>query len=418
MRLTCRMQGELVTEPRPHGNRVGVRRVTRALNPVFVEMGLVALGMSVLAAVMTWPALREPALTFPTRSIDPLIEVWSLAWSGHGLANAPLHVFNGNAFYPAPLSLAFTDSLLGYGPITWFGGGAGRLLVDYNVIYVATPALAGVAGYALARQLGANRLGAAVAGLGLAYAPWRAGQAAHLHVLSTGPFIAALAMLARGHGLSFRGRKGPPRPWWALAGWLAAAWQVSIGFAIGLPFVYLMAIIALIAAVSWLATNAMPGRSRPSRWPWPPWRLVLADLAGGGVFAAAAAFMARPYLEVVATQGAAVRSARGLKIVAMYSPTWRGLFAPPDGDGTWSVLNRHLFAGYSLSGETRLLPGFTLVALALVGLFVSAWRRRWRLAFAAAVAVISGLALGIHLPGTSHVGFVFLWRHVPNFIKD
>jgi hypothetical protein len=402
----------LVTEPRASAARKTAAKAARRFNPlanrVFREMSLVILGMSVLAVVMTWPTLRDPVRTYPGVGVDPLIEIWSMAWSGHALASVPLaRVFDANAFYPAQYSLAFTDSLLGYGPITWLRGGTAGALIDYNIVFAATPALAGSAGYALARQVGADPIGAAVAGLGLAFAPWRTAQIAHLHVLSTGPFIAALAMLARGHGLSLRGRKGRSRPWWALAGWLAAAWQVTIGFAVGLPFAYLMVIISLVVIVAWPLRH---------RWRLPPWRLITADAVGGAVFAAATVAMAQPYLKVAETERGAVEAARGLAIVARYSPSWRGLLAPPsDYPTAWSWLNTHVFAGYSSSGETRVLPGFTLIALALIGLFVSVWRLRWRLTLAAAVAAVCAIALGTHLAGHGEAGYVFLWRHAPGF---
>ena len=72
-------------------------------------------------------------------------------------------------------------------------------------------ALAFVGAYALVRQLGAGRIGAAVAGAAFAYAPWRLAQAGHLQVLSTGGIALALAMLARGHGWSLRHGYRPER---------------------------------------------------------------------------------------------------------------------------------------------------------------------------------------------------------------
>ena len=50
--------------------------------------------------------------------------------------------------------------------------------------------------YALARQLGSGRIGAAVAGVSYTYAPWLLAQAGHLHILSNGGIPLALAMLA------------------------------------------------------------------------------------------------------------------------------------------------------------------------------------------------------------------------------
>jgi hypothetical protein len=371
---------------------------------VFREMMLVTIGMCALSVFMTWPALRDPAHTYPSIGSDPLILVWAIAWAGHGLAHMPVHVFNGNAFYPAPLSLAFSDSMLGYGPVRLFGRGPGSVLVDYNLVYVAALALTGVGGYALARQLGAEPLGAAVAGLGFAFAPWRAAQSDWLHVESTGQLAVSLAMLARGHGLSFRCRKGPWRPLWVALGWLFAAWQVSIGFQNGLPFAYLLAVITLATLAYCLL------RRRPR----PPWRLVMAEFTGGALFCAVTAFMATPYLAVARTDADAVQYTRGLGAVQGRSPTWRQLLEPPDVSGTWTWLaGSH--QGWTLD---LLLPGYVLITLAVIGLFYSAWLVRWRVTLAAGTAIFTMLALGTNLAGNGEAGFVFLWRHAPGWAAD
>jgi hypothetical protein len=371
---------------------------------VFREMVLVTIGMCALSVFMTWPALRDPAHTYPSTYSDPLILVWAIAWAGHGLAHMPAHVFDGNAFYPASLSLAFSDSMLGYGPIKLLGGGPGSVLVDYNLLFVAAPALTGVAGYALARQLGAEPLGAAVAGLGFAFAPWRAGQAGWLHVESTGQLTASLAMLARGHGLSFRGRRGPWRPLWVTLGWLFAAWQVSVGFQNGLPFGYLLAVIALATLAWWLL------RRRPRL----PGRLVTAELTGGGLFCAVTAFMATPYLTVAKADADTVQYTRSLAAVQERSPTWRQLLQPPDVSGTWSWLA----GGHPGPPLHLLLPGYVLITLAVTGLFYSAWLVRWRVTLAVGTAIVTALALGTNLPGNGECGYLFLWRHAPGWAAD
>ena len=377
-------------------------------NRVLREMVLVTIGMCTLSVAMTWPALRDPAHTYLTTRIDPVYFMWAIAWAGHGLAVSPASVFDGNAFYPVPLSLAFSDSMLGYGPIALLGGRPGSVVVDYNVLFVAAPALTGVGGYALARQLGAGPLGAAAAGFGVAFAPWRAGQFDHLNVLSTGPFTASLAMLARGHGLSFGGRKGAWRPLWVAVGWLFAAWQVSIGFVIGLPFAYLLALIALVALAWWRLRQ-------PSR---PPRRLMAADLVGGALFCAVTALMSIPYLTVARTEAPAVLQTHNLLQVRMFAPTWRQLLEPPDFTGTWSWLTGQPVGTYPGSLERLVLPGYVLIALAVTGLFYSVWLVRWRVTLAAGIAVVTALTLGTHLPGNGEAGFVFLWRHAPGWSAD
>ena len=80
------------------------------------ELALVALGGVLLAVLTTWPlVLHMPSRIAPDLG-DPVRTAWEVAWVGHAMLHSPLHLFDANAFYPHPLSLAFSDSLLGYGP--------------------------------------------------------------------------------------------------------------------------------------------------------------------------------------------------------------------------------------------------------------------------------------------------------------
>jgi hypothetical protein len=421
--------GGVPVRPRPTRRRFG-KVLNEALIAAVLSFGT--------AAAMGWQVLRSVRTVVPGGGADPWIEVWSLAWSGHALKPGSgvslTQLFDGNAFYPADYSLAFTDSLLGYGPLTWFVHSVGGLVMIYNLIFVFSPALSALGGYALARQLGAHPVGAAVAAAGYAYAPWHTGQFSHLHVLSTGPLVIGLAMLARGHGFTFSGVRTPIRPGWVLLGWLVGAWQLTIGFANGLPFGYLLAVIAvlviLIAPVRLFRERrarrrpvepdpAATGRtrSRPITLRW----LLLADLFGGALFAAVGGLMGYPYLRVESIDPNAVATARGLIQVAAYSPHPIDLITPPSIDGTWSWLT----AGQTLTSgtnEVRVMPGAILLFLAVLGLLISTWRWWWRLTLALAVLVIGSLALGTHFPDAAFPGpdapFVLLWRDVEGWAAD
>jgi hypothetical protein len=428
------------TDP-SHGGMVRPRNrpIRRRFRSYLLELLLAAAICAGVAAAMGWQVLKDLSRVVPGVGVDPYIELWSLGWSGHALkpgSGIPFtQVFNGNAFYPADYSLAFTDSLFGLGPFTWFFHGAGGLVTAYNLIFVFGPALAAFGGYALARQVGAHPLGAAVAGAGIAYAPWHTGQFSHLHVLTTGPMVLALAMLARGHGLTMSGDRPPVRPLWVLLGWLVAAWQLTIGFAHGLPFAYLLAVIGLLvvvvvplrwhrarrrqaAALSDPNAAVVPGAAhRPRRTA----ALVITDLLGGGIFAVVGALMAYPYLRVEAIDPAAVADARSLEQVLKYSPKAIDLITPPGVEGTWSWLTRGeiLFDG---SNEVRLLPGAILLLLAVIGLFVSTWRWWWRVTLAVTTALIIVFCMGARFPDRLFPGpdapFVLLWKHVPGWAAD
>ena len=157
---------------------------------------------------------------------DPVRTAWQVAWVGHAMLHDPLHLFDSNAFYPHPLSLAFSDSLLGYGP-------AGVLRLGHRrgarPLQPAVPVrLVAV----LRRRLPARprarpraSSAAAAAGAAFAYAPYRVTEAGHLHVISSGGIPLALFLLLRGYRRGSRGL--------VLAGWLVSAWQVSLGFTLG-----------------------------------------------------------------------------------------------------------------------------------------------------------------------------------------
>jgi len=358
------------------------------------EWTLTVLGGLALAVAMTWPAIKHPRYTLPGDLGDPTLVAWILAWPGHALLADPANLWHGNAFFPdSRWSLAFTDSLLGYAPLGMIGDGPAAAVLRYNIVFVLAYALAFIGAYALVRQLGAPRLAALVPAVAFAYAPWRWAHAGHLHVLSTGGMVLALAMLARGHGWSLRRgfRARQVRPGWIVAGWLVAAWQITLGFGVGLVFGYVLAVVAVVVAAGWLVRRL---RRRPRA---PVRRIVVANLVGGTVFAATTALMAAPYLIVVSLYPHARRK---LEEVELFSPPPRGFFVAPENSWLWGALHESARTAPVAEGkpfwppEMALLPGFALLALAAAGLVFSLWSIRTRVWLAAAVGVTGALALG------------------------
>jgi hypothetical protein len=226
-----------------------ILRATRGFFRSLIHEYALAIYAGLLLAVgLTWPTLRYPLHTLPQDLGDPARQAWQISWIGHILLTHPQQLWQSNAFYPEPNSLAFGDSLLGYGPVGMLGDGPLAATLRYNILYVLAHALLAIGGYALVRQLGAGRTGAAVAAVAIAYAPWRLAQEGHLDIISAGGIPLALAMLARGHGWSLRRGLRPEErnAGWAAFGWLAAAWQVSLGFSLGLPFLGVLGLIVLL----------------------------------------------------------------------------------------------------------------------------------------------------------------------------
>src|SRR3954451_2895639 len=243
------------------------------------EIVLAALAAVGLALAMHWPLPLHIGRDVPRDLGDPLPQAWQVAWDGHGLLHQPLDWFQANVFWPLHNSLAFSDALVGYAPFGAIGSGPHAAIARYDLLFLLAYALAFLGAYLLARELGARPAGAMVAGAAFAYAPWRLEQDGHLHVLSSGGIPLALALLVRGY------RLGRVRV--VLAGWLVAAWQLSLGFTLGIQLAYLLAALGAGAAL----------------WAWrrglrPPRRLLVASAAGVLVFGVTAVLLARPYLAV------------------------------------------------------------------------------------------------------------------------
>lgn len=398
------MKGSQPTAEESAGVPAAVGRKRLRLGATAREALLVVVGSFALAAAMTWPTLRNPTRTIEHNLGDPALIGWAMSWPSHILLTDPRHLWSGNAFYPAPLSYAYTDSFLGYGFVGLLGHGPEMAVLGVNLIYVFVCALATIGGYALARQMGANWAGAAVAGAAMAYAPWRLVHAGHLHVISTGGIMLALAMLARGHGWSLRYgyRAGRCRPGWIVGGWLVACWQMSIGFGIGLVFGYVLAGLGVLAVAGWFL-RGRPAIARP---------VIAADLVGGLLLVAVTLFMARPYLKVVELFPYARRTEDAL---SFYSPPLSGFFIGPNESRIYGAAHEAARDTLPVPAEMALLPGFALYGLASVGLLVSVWTLRQRLLLLAAAVASIALAMGTQFPGGGRFSYLLLYRNLPGF---
>lgn len=369
------------------------------------EAALVGLAGILLACLLRRPVLRQLTTGVPEDLGDPLLQAWQLAWGRQALLHQPLSPFDANTFWPLPNSLAFSDSLLGYAPLgLLFGEGPAGALLRYNVIFLLSYALAFTGAYALVRQLGASRTAGAVSGLAFAYAPWHLAQEGHLQILSNGAIPLALALLARGHGY---GRPGPQRPGLVLAGWAVAAWQVTLGFGLGLQFGYLLMVLTLVYAVAWLVRrrSAEPA-FRPSRG------LVVAEVGGMALFLVVAAAFALPYLEVAEDRPEARRTIADLDL---YSPPLSGFLVAPADSRLYGTAQEDQRAELSFAPEMTLAVGGTLVVLAVAGVVVGRWPLRRRLSLAAGAIVLLVLATGTQFAGGGRWTYLLLYEYAPGW---
>jgi hypothetical protein len=370
-----------------------------------------------LAVITTWPLiLHMPSRIAPDLG-DPVRTAWEIAWVGHAMLHQPLHLFNANVFYPHPLSLAFSDSLLGYGPAGLFGSGTVAALVRYNLLFLFAWSLCFVGAYLLARELGLGRLGAAVAGAAFAFAPYRVTEAGHLHVISSGGIPLALFLLLRGYRRGSRGL--------VLAGWLVTAWQVSLGFTLGLQYCYLLAILAAIAVIHWWrgglrvgdgsrrepppadgtasgeAARA-PAAERVGRGPLIPRQLLAVTLIGVALAGAIGAYQSVPYLKVANDYPTAKRT---LKEVRTYSSGPAALLAASSENRVWGGVTSGMRAKVHSKNESVFFPGgliLVLTAIGLAGIGGSPFTRRLRLGLAIGIVAVSVLALGLGLTGAGY----------------
>jgi len=349
------------------------------------ELALVALGGVLIAILTTWPLVLHMGSRISPDLGDPVRTAWEVAWVGHAMLHSPLHIFDANAFYPHPLSLAFSDSLLGYGPAALIGSGTVAALVRYNLLFLFAYALCVFGGYLLAREIGLSKLGAAAAGIAFAYAPYRVTEAGHLHVISSGGIPLALFLLLRGY------RRGSVPT--VIAGWLVSAWQVSLGFTLGLQYAYLLAILAVTVAIAWWRGVRPVSVTRA---------LVIATAAGAVVLGAVTVYQARPYLRVSHLYPTAKRT---IKEVENYSSGPAALVSASSENRVWGGVTSGARDHVHSKNEDVFFPGgliLVLAVLGLLGLGGSPLTRRLRLGLLAGVVVCSVLAMGLGLTGAGY----------------
>ena len=368
--------------PAPAGTAPETRVVTRR-----EVLGATTIAV-VLALAMNAPVTAHIGSRLPGDVQDPALQAWQIAWGGHALRTDPAGFFDANTFWPLKGSLAFSDALIGYAPTALLGEGPGIAVLRYDLLYLLTFVLAFLGAYLLARELGAGHGGALVAGVAFAYAPYRLSQVRHLNVLSTGGVPLALFLLRSGY------RRRAPRA--LLAGWAVAAWQVSLGFGIGMPFVYLLAAGTIVV----LLRSRARARDR---------KTTVAFVGGAAVFAVVSLLLAAPY---VATLRAHPEARRTQSEVRFFSPTKASVLAAASTSTLWGRTTAPFRERLRWPEEQTLFPGLIAPALAAVGAVTGRASRAVRIALVAGGAGAALLALGFgvadgwlgyrlayHLPG-------------------
>jgi hypothetical protein len=303
---------------------------------------------------------------------DPLFVCWVLLWTGGqmlraltGDVGALADYWNGNIFYPAVHTVAFSEHLT---PLTIqilpVLAATQNVVLGYNLLVFSTIVLSGLGMYLLVREITGRPLAAFVAGLAFAFAPYRVDQAPHLQVLSSQWMPFAF--------LGFRRFFATGRLRALMGGAVALAAQA-------LSCVYYLAYFPPFIAAYCLYEMV----SRRRLFAWRTW-LALTGAAAGTLLVLAPFLLAYVHVRQTSTMGV-----RAIAEITNFSADTHA-FATISGD---SRLLGHVVRAMP-KNEGQGFPGFTIAALGLVAMMAALGRNVGNARAAAAVSVWRQIATG------------------------
>jgi hypothetical protein len=300
---------------------------------------LVFTAFVVLTVAMTWPwaAHLRDACSDPG---DPYLNSWILWWDFHQTSHDPLHLFQGNIFYPYQYSLAFSEHNYGLAlplfPLFVLGL---RPLTAQSLLTLLGFAFSGFGAFRLARTLMGSTGAAWVAGIGFAFVPYRFQHLSHVNYL----FAAWIPLTLEAVVLYIR------KPDWRRAAWLGAAVLLS-----GLSVIhwFVLSLVPLLLTGLYLAPRYGRGRLR--------------EVAPKGLMTLAAAGVLLlpffiPYARVSKMYGM-VRSED--EVLAFSAKPYHWLTSDPRSQ-LWHGLGEN-----PPPGELSIFPGLLLILLPVAALLV------------------------------------------------
>ena len=267
---------------------------------------------------------------------DPIFSAWRIAALAHQLATDPLHLWNGNIFYPTPLTLTFSDSLFLQSMLgaPFLLAGADPLVVMNALMVLSFPAR-GLAFFFVTWRLTADPQAALVAALAAAWSPFHADHYSQLELQWTAFVPLALLAVLR--------LFAEPRWRTGLACGAAVAAQCLACMYVGVMLVTFLVPFTVIVLLAW--------RVPPSR------QLAKACAGAAVVLLPITGGLAAAYL-----QGRQVHGDRSLRDVAAGSASAREY-----GHATWRLVSYQWQPRVSHHGERELFPGTTPVVLGAIG---------------------------------------------------
>jgi hypothetical protein len=345
----------------------------RSLLRALLEFAGLAAAYGLLVVVMTWP--QAARLDLVPDLGDPLFSTWRLAWTAHQIVRDPLHLFDGNIFYPERLTLTYSDSHVVLGlmsaPFLWAGF---HQLAVYNALFLSMFALSGATTFLFVRALTGRPDVALVSGVLFTLYPYRFEHYSHLELQAT--FWIPLLLLAI-HRAFKRGR---------LRDGLAAGLLMGLQTLSSLYYgVFLTVYLLPIGGVLWLHSRVA--------------RRAVRGLAGGVVVAAVV-------VAPVAAAYVANRSMVGERpfgVIETYSAQGSDYLAPH-----WRVARYGTVGVTDHRPECELFPTIAPVALAVVGM--------WPPLSSARIGYVLALALSFDASlGSNGAIYQVLYDYAPAF---
>ena len=290
---------------------------------------------SALTVFFTWP-LAPDLSSQVIAHFDPPFSAWRLARLVHNMAGGePL--FDGEIFWPARQTLAYSDAMLAPAVFAWPLLAIGLTpLAVLNVFTLGGVAGSAAAAYVLARRLTGSTGGAVVAGLVFAFAPYRRDHLQHLELQWA--FWMPLALWAWHRALD----GGRARDGLLCAVFVLLQLLSSIYYGM-----FLAVTMAVVCPLTLVWRRGRVGRGA-----------LVGLVAGAVVVAVAAAVYHRPYAlarELVGERDPAE--------TARYSADASSYLAATPDNVLYGALTKSLG-----SNEKRLFPGITPIALSIAAL--------------------------------------------------
>jgi hypothetical protein len=292
---------------------------------------------------------------------DPLFSIWRMGWLFHKLQGDPRPLFDGNIFYPAPLTLTLSDSMLlpslTAAPLLAAGM---HPVYTYNVLFLSGFIFSAIATFLLVHQISGSSRAAFISALIYGFYPYRFEHYSHLELQMTQWMPLALLWLHR-FVRSWRVRD-------ALVAALCGVAQLYSSMYYGLFFsLYATAVLGTLVLI------ARPG-----------WRRLLVPVAAAVTVGVALTIpLARPYFAAQVMKGERDEGA-----VMFYSAGPSDYFRPHPRSATYGG---RLLA--DIHPERALFPGTTPLVLTAAALIPPIGATR--LAYAAGLVTAFDISLGL-----------------------